>query len=448
MHADIRREIFRIAVPVSLESVFQLSLGFINQIIVGTLGTATIAAVGLANNVMFIGILCLNTLGSGTAILAARARGRGDMTAVSHISSFSVVFSVGLSIVLSLPLTLFAKPFLQAVGANAEISKIGGPFLAVIALTLPMITASVVASAVFRTIGQARLPMVVTITSVALTPVLSWLLVIQLDMGPVGAAIASLITQGLRTLMLVGLLFLSRWGLRFSWPDWGEARAILGEMIPLVLPLFITEMVFSGGSFLFALLFERLGTEPLAVFQIVNTLEGVFIMASVGLNSAATILVAGAIGRNDPLAVWKMSRSIWRIGVLSATVFGSLFGLIGLLIPLLYPNTTPQVHTWSLWAVALNALFQPVKVSNMIFFGVLASGGDTRFLLLSDFVTVFLVGLPLAYFLAFGLDLGLWGIFLGRLLGEESVRIGMFIWRYRAGKWFKLEDKVVPAGAD
>lgn len=92
----------------------------------------------------------------------------------------------------------------------------------------------------------------------------------------------------------------------------------------------------------------------------------------------------------------------------------------------------------------LNALFQPVKVSNMIFFGVLSSGGDTRYLLLSDVITVFGVGLPLAYLLAFPLGLGLWGIFLGRLLGEELVRIGMFWWRYKSGRWFKLETILTP----
>jgi len=340
---------------------------------------------------------------------------------------------------LAAPLFLFAKPFLQAVGANEEISEIGGPFLALTAFTLPLITASMVASAVFRSIGHARLPMVVTIASVALTPLLSWLLVLHIGMGATGAAIASLITQGLRALILVGLLFLKRWGVPFSWLGWSKAKIIVQEVVPLVWPLFVTELVFSGGSFLFALLFERLGTEPLAVFQIVNTLEGVFIMASVGLNSAATILVAQAIGRKDPKAVWQMSGSIWNMALITATLFGFVFALSGLLLPTLYPNTSTNVHQWGFWAIALSALFQPVKVSNMTFFGILASGGDTRFLLLSDFVTVFVVGLPLAYVLAFPLGLGLWGIFLGRLLGEELVRIGMFLWRYRQGKWFRLE---------
>jgi len=448
MDIHTRREIAKIAIPVGLESSFQLGLGFVNQVIVGTLGTATIAAVGLANNVLFIGILCLNTLGAGCAILASRARGRGDEAAVSRISTLSLGFAVTLAVSLALPLAWSARAFLDGVGASQEVARIGGPYLSLIALSLPLTVLSVVSSAVFRTLGHARLPMAVTMTALTLTPILSWLLAIPLEMGAVGAAWASLITQFLRAGVLVGLLFSSRWGIAWSWPNWGQAKAILGQMIPLVLPLFITEMVFSSGSFLFALLFERLGTEALAAFQIATTLEGVFITAAIGLNSAATILVARQIGQANPEGIWRVSGSLGRLGLLTAAGLGLLFGLSGFLLPTLYPHTTPQVQHWGFWAIVLNALFQPVKVCNMIFFGVLSSGGDTRYLLLSDVITVFVVGLPLAYSLAFPLGLGLWGIFLGRLLGEEMVRIGMFWWRYRSGRWFRLDGSPGPTAAD
>jgi putative MATE family efflux protein len=396
--AELRREIGKIAIPVSLESVFQLSPGLINQVIVGTLGTATIAAVGLSNNLLFIGILCLNTLGSGAAILVSRARGRGDATAMSHITSFSTLFSVFVSLAFALPISVWATPFLKAVGASQEISDIGGPFLALIALTLPCITTSVVASAVFRSTGYARLPMVVTMTSMALTPVLSWIFVVHFGIGAIGAAIAGLVTQGLRAVSLLGLLFLSRWGLRLSWLHWSAAKGMLRQLSRLIWPLFTTELLFSGGSFVFALLCERLGTEALATFQIVHTLEGVVLMASIGLHNAGTILVSQAIGRRDATAVWQMSKGVWQVAVVASSLFGLLFAVSGLLLPTLYPHTTTNVHQWGLWAIVLTAVFQPVRVSNMTFFGILASGGDTRFLLLSDIVTVCFVGLPLAYF--------------------------------------------------
>lgn len=444
MNSHTRREISQIALPVSLESVLQLTLNFINQIIVGTLGTATIAAVGLSNNAIFVGILCLNVLGSGCAILASRARGGGDGARVSRIATFSVGFAVALSLFIALPLFLAGGGFLRAVGADSELASLGGPYLSLSALTLPFITASVVMSQTFRTVGQARLPLVVTLSSLTLTPLLAYLFVTQLGWGAVGAAWAVLLTQVLRAALLAGFLFFSRWGIRFCWPDGAQTRTLLLEMTPLVLPLFITEILFSCGGFLFALLAARVGTAQLAAFQIVSTLENIFIVGAVGFNAAATILTSRAIGEADAPAVWRWSGSVWRFGFFVSIGLGVLFALSALLLPRLFPNAAPATQQLALWGAVLSAVFMPVKASNMIGFGILASGGDTKYLLVSDVVTVFVVGLPLAYLLAVPLGLGLWGIFLGRLLGEELVRISMFLWRYRTGTWFRLEPKGGP----
>jgi Na+-driven multidrug efflux pump len=466
---EIRREIIKIAIPVSLETVFQVALGFVNQVIVGMLGTATIAAVGLANNILFIGILCLNVLGSGCAILISKALGAGDQAAVSRIASLSLAVALFVSSLIALPLVLFATPFLASVGADPEIARIAGPYLSLSALILPLMTLSVVASAVFRAIGQARVPMTVTIAAVALTPLLAWWLVIPIQMGAPGAALAGVITQAFRAMILIGLLFTpvkildrkdsspqavpeneasnmspnfdvhNARGIRFVWPDALETTAILKTITTLTWPLFVTEILFSGGIFLYALMVERLGTPELAAFQIVATLENVFIVASFGLNAAATILVASAIGRADRPGIWLMSRSILNLGVISAAGFGVLYAATGFLLAIFFPNTTPQVQSWAFWTIMIGAAFQVIKVSNMIFFGVISSGGDTQFLLFSDFVTVFVLGLPVAYLLAFTFNWGFWGVILGRVIAEETLRVVMFFWRYQTGKWFKLE---------
>jgi Na+-driven multidrug efflux pump len=78
----------------------------------------------------------------------------------------------------------------------------------------------------------------------------------------------------------------------------------------------------------------------------------------------------------------------------------------------------------------------------------LSSGGDTRYLLLSDVVTVGVVGLPLAYLLGVTFGFGLWGVFAARLLGEELSRIIMLGLRFRSGRWFDLSSTdVEPATA-
>jgi putative MATE family efflux protein len=443
-----RRQILEIAVPVSIESSFQLFVGFVNQVIIASLGTVAIAAVGLANNLLFIGVLTLSALGSGTGILVSQARGRDDQHAITRLAWVGVLLATVLGTVVAAPLVISSSGFLSAIGTDPAVVASASGYLALVAATLPFIAISSVATMVFRSIGQVRLPMVVAIATGLLSPGFSWVFVHVADLGEPGAGIGLLVAQALKAVILVGFLAGRRRGIGFAAPTFAIAKAESRAMVPLVMPLFITEIVFSSGVFLYALLFGRIGTEALAVFQIVTTIEGVFIVGALGFHSASTVLVARAVGGGVEADVWFWAKAIWRLALKTALGLGLLYVAMIPLLGLLYPNTSDQVRTWTAVGILLNALFLPVKVSNILCFGTLSSGGDTRYLLLSDVVTVGVVGLPLAYLLGVTFGFGLWGVFAARLLGEELSRITMLGLRFRSGRWFDLSSTdVEPATA-
>jgi len=88
-----QEKIFKVALPVSLEAVFQTALGFIDQIIVGTLGATAVAAVGLCNSISFIVMLLYSAIGTGAGVLVAQAFGRNDLNDVSKVAALSLVTS-------------------------------------------------------------------------------------------------------------------------------------------------------------------------------------------------------------------------------------------------------------------------------------------------------------------------------------------------------------------
>ncbi len=432
-----RSQILEIAIPVSIESSFQVFLGFVNQVIIGVLGTVAIAAVGLANNLLFIGVLCLSAIGSGTAILASQAWGRSDREAISRLTWVGMVLAMGIGLLAAAPFLISADGFLTAIGTAPEVVESAKDYLALVALSLPFIAGSAVATMVFRSIGRQRLPMVVAIGTGLLAPPLSWWLVHVEGLGEVGAGIGLLVAQALKAVVMIGLLAGRRRGIGFRMPTVSEGRDVTARMIPLVMPLFITEIVFSGGVFLYAVLFGRIGTDELAVFQIVAAIEGIFVVGVLGFHTASTVLVARAVGSGDTEQVWAWAGSIWRLALKASVGLGLIYLATIPFLEVFYPNTTSQVRTWTAIGIGVNALFLPVKASNIFLFGTLASGGDTRFLLWSDLVTVAVIGLPLSYFFGITLGFGLWGVFGARLLGEESSRIIMLGMRYRRGRWFE-----------
>jgi Na+-driven multidrug efflux pump len=115
------RKIFSVAIPASLEAVFQALFSFIDQIIVGMLGPVAVAAVGLSNSTSLILTLLYSAIGTGSGVFIAQAYGRGDMDEVSKIEAVGQTAAALLGACTALPLILFPVPILRFLGAQENV---------------------------------------------------------------------------------------------------------------------------------------------------------------------------------------------------------------------------------------------------------------------------------------------------------------------------------------
>jgi putative MATE family efflux protein len=444
-----RREIARIAVPVSAEFVLMLVLNFVNQVVVGMLGATAIAAVGFANSLSFILIITLGCLGTSVSILAARAFGAGRRGEMDHTVTAAMLVAGGLGLVASLFPFLWAHDLLRLTGASPTVAAAGGDYFRLIALaTLPTMLGAIL-SGVLRSVGRASSPMVATTVTVLVNSVLGYSLVTGAGplpaLGVAGAGWATLVTSVAK----LGILLAQAYGPHgvVSWHlpvDRAEWRRVVVPLFVLALPLGVTELFWTGGTFLYNVVFQQLGDEALAAAQIVTTLEGVFIVGSIGLMSATTTLVGRSVGRGDAHGAAQWVRRLTRAGVGTGLGFGLLFAASVLLLDVLFRDAGADVRTMAAVGIAVNAAFQVVKVRNMILgAGVLPSGNDVRGVILGDAVGAFVVGLPLAIVLGLFTPLGVFGVFVGRVV-EELAKLAIFTWRARRLRW----DVLVAEGQD
>jgi hypothetical protein len=118
--------------------------------------------------------------------------------------------------------------------------------------------------------------------------------------------------------------------------------------------------------------------------------------------------------------------------VFSLLLFGSSF-----LVPFIYPNVGKDVLHFTFWGLIIAACVQPAKVLNSILGnGILPSGGDTKYILLSHVIGSYAIGVPAAIFSGFVLHLSVWGVFGSRAL-EEMLKAIFFLRRYRTPAWYK-----------
>lgn len=437
------REIARIAVPVSMEFVLMLVLNFVNQIVVGGLGATAIAAVGFSNSLTFILAVTLGCLGTSVSILVARAHGAGRRGDLDHTVTAAVLVALGLGAVVSVVPSLLADQLLSAVGASASVAAVAVDYFRLTVLATLPVMLSAILSGVLRSVGRPTNPMIATMVTVVANSVIAYSLVVGLGplpaLGVAGAGWATLVTAVAKAAIL-GFMAYGRSGvIGWSLPDnrlqW---RKVVVPLFVLALPLGVTELFWTVGTFLYNVVFQQLGDRALAAAQIVTTLEGVFVVGSIGLMSATTTLVGRSVGRGDAAEARAWVRRLTRAGLGTAAAFGVLFASSVLLLDVLYGEAGRDVRLMAGVGILLNAAFQVVKVRNMIIgAGVLPSANDVRGVIIGDVVGAFAIGLPLAVLLGLHTPLGYVGIFLARII-EELAKLAVFTWRARRIRWDRL----------
>ena len=435
------REILNLALPVGLEAVFQASFSLIDQIVVGSLGATAVAAVGLSNNLSFILTLLYAAIGTGSGAFIAQAFGRRDMDEVSKIAALGQTAAAILGICSALPLVLFPNPILRSLGAQEELVNTGSLYLQLFAASAPLTVMSAVTTAAFRSMSDTRTPMVITIGSVCLNTLLALVLVLGVGgfpkLGVAGAGIATLISQGLRAVVLVTVLYSAKSGIRWHWPIRSTIREIGPPLFKTTYPIALSEMLWGTSAFVYVVIFTRISTEALAASQVVTMVENLFIVAASGLAPAAVATVGQSLGANAKGNARKQARRVLYAAIVAGLLFTVALSCVSLLLPILYPRVNRPVLNLAFWGLMIAAAVQPAKViNNVLGIGILPSGGDTKFVLCSHIVSSYAVCLPLAASMTLLLRWGALSAFGSRAL-EELLKSGILLARYRTRAWQK-----------
>jgi Na+-driven multidrug efflux pump len=155
------------------------------------------------------------------------------------------------------------------------------------------------------------------------------------------------------------------------------------------------------------------------------------------LSIIALASIGQALGDNALSDAKKHANAALRLGLIAGLVFSVLLFGSSFLVPFIYPNVGKDVLHFTFWGLIIAACVQPAKVLNSILGnGILPSGGDTKYILISHVIGSYAIGVPSAIFSGFVLHLSVWGVFGSRAL-EEMLKAIFFLRRYRTPSWYK-----------
>jgi Na+-driven multidrug efflux pump len=283
--------------------------------------------------------------------------------------------------------------------------------------------------------------MAITIGSVCLNTLLALLLVLGVSgfpkLGVAGAGLATLISQGVRAVVLVTVLYSAKSGIRWHWPIGSMIKEIGPPLFKITYPIALSELLWGTSAFAYVVIFTRISTEALASSQVVTTVENLFIVAASGLAPAAVATVGQALGTDAKGNARKQARRVLYAAVVAGLLFAVALSCVSFLLPILYPRVNRPVLNLAFWGLIIAAAVQPAKVvNNVLGIGILPSGGDTKFVLFSHIASSYAVCLPLAASMTLLFRWGALSVFGSRAL-EELLKSGILLARYRTRAWQK-----------
>ncbi len=429
---------FKIAIPITIQQFVTSFTNLLDVLMVGQLGETAIAALGLSNQVFFLLIIIIFGINSGSAIFTAQYWGKKDIYNLRRVMGIGLTLSSAVAIFFTIVAIFFSKQVLGIYTEDVAVINLGSQYLRIVGFSYLFTSVSTSFVAVLRSSENVRLPMTVTIITLSLNMLLNYLLIFGNfgfpKMGVAGAALGTAISRSLECFLIIFFSYRLRTAAAARLQELKYSLAFLKKVLTTSLPAAINEFFWSLGITTYNAVYAHIGTGAIAAININSTIENMSFVIFIGMANACAIMIGNQIGAGNEHLAFGYGKRFLILGVSTAFLMGILVILLRPSLLSLY-NIQAESYTFALKILLIYGLTMWIRVSNIILFiGILRSGGDTRFALLLEMSSIWLIGVPAAFIGAFVLDWPVYGVYTLVLL-EEIAKLIIVIPRYLSRKW-------------
>ncbi|SFC32288.1 MATE family efflux transporter [Clostridium uliginosum] len=428
-----------IAIPVSIQSLFQASLSIIDQVMVGQLGENAIAAVGLGSRFPNIFIITLNAIGASTSIMISQFWGKKDKKNIARSFGGNLFIGFAITLIFSVLSLVFHHQVLGCYTKDAKVIELGSEYLKINAVGYIPILLITMYSSVLRSTEHVKLPMFAGIFGILMNTILNYILIFGKfglpKMGVQGTAYATTITRTLEVAILVACIYIRKYPGAFKIKQISDLSAnFIKKIIVITTPILINEFFWAVGETMYSIVYGRMGTSEVASMTLTFPIQSLSIGLFSGVSVAAGIMIGNKLGKDENDEAFKYSRKFVHLGLAGSAIFGVLLILFSKLYVVIF-NISDNLKDCTIKLLIMFALVLWIKVSNMIIGGgILRSGGQTKYTLYLDMFGTWGIGVPMGFISAFIFKLPIEWVYL-LLSSEELVRLIIGLKLMYSKKW-------------
>lgn len=435
---SLRKEIVRLALPIALQQFMTALVGACDAIMLGKLSQDAMSAVSLATQVTFVFNLFMFAFMAGENMFVAQYYGKGDYTGISQV--FSLVTKIcGCIAVIFLAGTLFFPEQLMRILTNEEtLIVLGSEYLRVIGISYVFSGIAQIFLAIMKNCGAVNMSTLINGVMVILNIALNAVFIFGLSgfpkMGIKGAALATVLATVVQFLWSVGYVLCRIRAVKFSLRSC--EKKLFGRFWQKAVPLLINNLAWGIGFSMYSVIMGHLGTDAVAANGIANISKNLVVCFCLGLGNAGSIIVGNRLGADRLQEAKEVGETLTKTAIIAGIVSGLVLIALSPFITKMV-DLTPTARGYLQKMLLISSYYIAGKSVNcMTIGGIFAAGGDSKFGMLCDSVTLWCIIVPLGCICAFILKLPVMVVYFVLNL-DEIIKLPVVYKHYKKYKWIK-----------
>ena len=435
---SLRKEIVRLALPIALQQFMTALVGACDAIMLGKLSQDAMSAVSLATQVTFVFNLFMFAFMAGENMFVAQYYGKGDYTGISQV--FSLVTKIcGCIAVVFLAGTLFFPEQLMRILTNEEtLIVLGSEYLRVIGISYVFSGIAQIFLAIMKNCGAVNMSTLINGVMVILNIALNAVFIFGLSgfpkMGIKGAALATVLATVVQFLWSVGYVLCRIRAVKFSLRSC--EKKLFGRFWQKTVPLLINNLAWGIGFSMYSVIMGHLGTDAVAANGIANISKNLVVCFCLGLGNAGSIIVGNRLGADRLQEAKEVGETLTKTAIIAGIVSGLVLIALSQFITKMV-DLTPTARRYLQKMLLISSYYIAGKSVNcMTIGGIFAAGGDSKFGMLCDSVTLWCIIVPLGCICAFILKLPVMVVYFVLNL-DEIIKLPVVYKHYKKYKWIK-----------
>ncbi|MEG0771807.1 MATE family efflux transporter [Clostridium sp.] len=448
---EVRKKIYSMILPITLESVLQMTAGFIASAFIGRLDAIAMSALGISSRLTNIIWALFKGIATGGSVFVAQSYGAQDHKKIKHVTMQTLLSCLMLVLVLATVLFFNGDFFLAVLYKNSSeiLRATAYEYIKIVVFGLPFQVIMLVVAAVLQGMGNAKTPMKIAFimngTNIMVSPIFIFGLLGLPALGLRGAAMGLVVAQFVGA--MVGLYVLFNKDGVLAGSRTRESFAIdkhqIKEVYRVGIPSALESIFWQVSSIILTVLILRYGDVAMASYQQGLQAESISFMPAVGFAVAATAFTGQTIGANNR----KLGKRYMREILIGSTILTTFSSIILLFLPHfvmgLLTDKQPIIELGSKYLILMGLVQIPQNIASCLN-GALRGAGFTKVPMYSAGIGIWLVRIPLALYFTYVLNLSVIAIWSAMCV-DLVVRFMISILFYKSKNIYKEDECKVPA---